>query len=387
MQRLPNRYRKEYLKEVGLKQWMKKLVDQLEWNEAAHGPAPTKDSVHPDMTEERATLLFMIDTYSKQLFEVDRHPLRRVRETLDGFAKALVRPGQDAEKVLFQLRQFFSSYRLDEYSYVQNTFDDFKRIIWDFAEQLSEDIQFEQAKDKEAHQSLEQLREAVEMNSIDALRSKSREFIDFYIKYQSQKDDRRSKRMTSIKKNLSTVKKQLMVANHSMRVDHMTQAYNRKSFDEQMKKHQQMAVISQTTVSLIVLDIDFFKKINDAYGHDIGDFVLKECVVLLKEVFHHEDQFVARIGGEEFAVILPNHAVEHAAVKAEEALNKIRHEVFVHEKLEIKFTVSMGIAQLLQNETVSEWLKRADTALYQSKQTGRNKFTLASHPTNLKTVA
>jgi diguanylate cyclase (GGDEF)-like protein len=370
---------------LALKQWVKKLVEQLDWNDTN---APGAPQPHADMTEERATLLYIIDTYNKHLFEVDKHPLRRVRETLDGFVKGLVNPDQKTtEKLLFNVRQFFSSYRLDEYSYIQNTFDDFKRIIWDFAEQLSEDIQYEQMKDAEASQSLDQLREAVEANSIEALRSKSREFIDFYIKYQSQKDDRRTKRITSMKKNLSSVKKQLMEANHSMRVDHLTAAYNRKSFDEQMKKHQQMSVISQTPVSIITLDIDFFKKINDAYGHDIGDFVLKECVVLLKEVFHREDDFVARIGGEEFAVILPNFTYEHAIVRAEEAMAKIRKEVFVQDKLEIKFTVSMGIAQLLQNETVDHWLKRADTALYTSKQTGRNKYTVAPHPGLMKQVA
>lgn len=366
-----------------MKQWVKKLVDQLDWNEAEKGSTPP----HEDMTEDRATLLYILDTYSKHLFEVDKQPVRRVRETFDNFAKGLVSPDKPSEKLLFQLRQFFSSYRIDEYTYIQNTFDDFKRIIWDFAEQLSDDIQYEQAKDAEAAKSLEQLREAVDANSIDALRSKSREFIDFYIKYQTQKDDRRTKRMSTMKKNLSSVKKQLMDANHNMRVDHLTQAFNRKSFDEQMKKHMQMAVISQTPVSLIILDIDFFKKINDAYGHDIGDFVLKECVKMLKEVFHRDDDFVARIGGEEFAVILPAFTSESAVVKAEEALNKIRKEVFVHGELKINFTVSMGIAQWTQNETQDQWIKRADSALYTSKQTGRNKYTLAPAPGAIKQVA
>ncbi|RYZ79163.1 MAG: GGDEF domain-containing protein, partial [Proteobacteria bacterium] len=259
--------------------------------------------------------------------------------------------------------------------------------IWDFAEQLAEDVQYEQAKELEATQSLDQLREAVEANSIEGLRSKSREFIDFYIKYQAQKDDRRSKRITSMKKNLSAVKRQLLEANHSMRVDHLTKAFNRKSFDEQMRKYHQLSVISQNQVSLITLDIDFFKKINDSYGHDIGDFILKECVLLLKEAFSREDDFVARIGGEEFAVILPNFNVENAIIRAEEAMTKIRNEVFVHDKLEIKFTVSMGIAQLLPNETAEAWLKRADTALYQSKQTGRNKYTVAGQSALIKSVA
>lgn len=367
-----------------MKQWMKKLVDQLEWKE------DSKESTtsHVDMSEDRATLLYILDAYSKHLIEVDTQPLRKVRKTFDGFVKTLVTPDTpEIEKHLFQLRQFFSSYRLDESTYIQNTFDDFKKIIWDFAEQLNEDIRFEQAKDAETQQSLDQLREAVEANSIEALRSKSKEFINLYVKHQSQKEDRRTKRLSSMKKNLSVVKKQLLEANQNMRLDHLTSAYNRKSFDEQMKKHQQLSAISQVPVSVIILDIDFFKKINDSYGHDIGDFVLKECVVMLKEVFHREDDFVARIGGEEFAIILPSFTHEHAVVRAEEAMAKIRKEVFVHDKLEITFTVSMGIAQWLQNETTDEWIKRADTALYQSKHTGRNKYTVAPHGKPLKNVA
>jgi len=366
-----------------LKQWVKKLVDQLDWNELE------KDSASPqaEMTEDRATLLYLLDTYSKHLFEVDKLPVRRVRETFDNIVKGLVSNEANSEKIFFQLRQFFSSYRIDEYTFIQNTFDDFKRIIWDFAEQLSDDIQYEQAKDAEAAKSLEQLREAVDANSIDALRSKSREFIDFYIKYQTQKDDRRTKRMSTMKKSLSTVKKQLMEANHNMRVDHLTQAYNRKSFDEQMKKHMQMSVISQTPVSLIILDIDYFKKINDAYGHDIGDFVLKECVVMLKEVFHRDDDFVARIGGEEFAIILPAFNAESAVVKAEEALDKIRKETFVHGELKINFTVSMGIAQWAQNETQDQWTKPPSTALYPPKQTSRNKYNFTPNQGNLQKIA
>lgn len=372
--------------EVCLKQWVKKLADQLEWKEGSKEPATS----HTDMSEERATLLYIVDAYNKHLIEIDTQPLRKVRQSFDAFVKMLVAPtvdAQDLEKQLFNLRQFFSSYRLDESTYVQTTFDDFKKIIWDFAEQLNEDIRFEQAKDAEAQQSLEQLREAVEANSIEGLRSKSREFINLYVKHQSQKEDRRTKRLTSMKKNLNLVKKQLLEANQNMRLDHLTSAYNRKSFDEQMKKHQQLSAISQVPVSVIILDIDFFKKINDSYGHDIGDFVLKECVVMLKEVFHRDDDFVARIGGEEFAIILPSFSHEHAVVRAEEAMAKIRKEVFVHDKLEITFTVSMGIAQWIQNETTDEWIKRADTALYQSKHTGRNKYTVAPHGKPLKSVA
>ena len=198
-----------------MKQWVKKLLDQLDMD--MKKPTAEKAEEHLNSNEDRATLLYILDIYNRHLIEIDKHPVRKVREALDGFAKNLAHPDVPPEKILFQLRQFFSSYRIDEYAYIQSTFDDFKRIIWDFADQLSEEVEFEQKNDAEASRSLEELREAVDLNSVEALRSKSREFIDFYIKYQSQKDTRRTKRMAGVRKNLTTVKKQLLEANQSMR--------------------------------------------------------------------------------------------------------------------------------------------------------------------------
>ncbi|MBY0554449.1 GGDEF domain-containing protein [bacterium] len=358
-----------------MKQWVVKLLEQLDISFKNNEQNP-KDT--PLISEDKATLIYMIDVYNKHLFEVEKHNLRKVREKLDTMAKNLVNPDpKETEKTLFEIRQFFSSYRIDEYSYVQNTFDDFKRIVWDFADQLSEDMQFENNKEKQLGTHLKDLKEAVEANSIESLRAKSREFINSYVEYQTQKNELRNKRIQSTKKNLDVVKKQLMEANNSLNVDHLTSASNRKSFDEYIKKIVQMNALNKVPVSIIMLDIDFFKKINDSYGHDIGDFVLQECVKTLKKVFYKEDEMVARIGGEEFVVVLPNHSIEHAVVRAEEVQKLIRNEAFIQGSIDIRFTVSMGIAQLFEEENSSDWLKRADLALYQSKNSGRNKYTIA----------
>jgi diguanylate cyclase (GGDEF)-like protein len=364
------------LRRPSLKQWMKKLVQQfdVEWGD--------QDSVKkdpPQISEERATLLYLLDTYNKHLFEIDTQPIRRVRETLDGFARELVKPDtEETTKMLFKLRQFFSSYRIDEYSYIQKTFEDFKAIIWDFADHLGEDMTEEKNQDAQAQARLEGLREAVESNSIEELRAKSRDFINFYIGEQLKKDERRSKRLTSVRKNLNNVKKQLTEANHTMRVDHLTGAYNRKSFDEQLKNHARMFEFSRTPVSLIILDIDHFKKVNDTYGHDVGDFVIKECVRMMKEVFSRDVDFVARIGGEEFAIILPDMSFEEAANHCEKAMAMVRKEVIVQAGNEIRFTVSMGLAQIVETEPVEQWIKRADSALYESKSSGRNRLSIAA---------
>ena len=359
-----------------MKKWVEKLIQQFDfdWNE------PTKDgAINPSsIGDERATLLYIIDTYNKHLIELEKHPVRKTREMLDEFAKELLKSDdKNLDRILFRFRQFFSSYRIDESAYIQKTFEDFRTIIWDFVDQLSDDIGEEQQEDFEIRRNLDELKEAVEANSIDDLKNQSRRFIDFYMEKQFKKDKRRTTRMKSIRKNLNLVKKQLADANTTLRTDHLTQAFNRKTFDEYMEQHHKLFHNSKHPVTLMLVDIDHFKKINDTFGHQVGDFVLKELVQTLKSMFTRESDLLARIGGEEFAIILPDYQIEHAVKKAEEVLSRIRAEAYVHEDREIRFTISIGIAQLQESESVGAWVKRADMALYSSKTNGRNRYTVA----------
>jgi len=365
-----------------MKSWVKKIADQFDLglaskSSSSHDEHSSSGAPALDLSDERATLLYILDILSKNLMDIDKHPSRKTREILDGYAKSLLQSRDDDENLLFRIRQFYSSYRVDESTYLQRTLEEFKSIIWDFADQLGEDLQTEKAKEAELKSHLSDLREAVEANSIEKLKQKSRTFIDTYVQYQSQKDERRSKRLGTMTKTLGTMKKQLAQAQKDLKVDHLSQAYNRRSFDEQLRRYQQLYALSKGNITLLICDIDHFKKVNDTYGHDIGDHVIKECVRFLKETFARENDFVARLGGEEFAVILPDFDVESAVKKVEDCLNRIRRERLVHEKYEIKFTVSMGVAQLLENESFDQWLKRADLALYQSKNSGRDRYTVA----------
>jgi len=349
-----------------LKQWVKKLLGQFE----------AKTDL--DITEDRATLLFLIDAYSKHLLEIEGRSVRKVREIFDEFAKGLIKPdGPTTDKLLFRFRQFFAAYRIEEYTYLQKTFEDFKGIIWDFADQLNESVKTEQARDVVVRESLDQLREAVEANSIEELKSKSREFIDFYIELQTRTDEKRTERISTIQQNLANVKKKLVEVNQSARRDHLTGAYNRKFFDEISVSWLKATNEQSIPITAIALDIDYFKKINDIFGHDTGDFVLKELVRMLRELFKHEKDFIARLGGEEFLIVLPERNLTEALELAEKALGYIRSAVIVHSDTQIRFTVSMGLAELNPAETIEKWMKRADTALYEAKNSGRDKAVIA----------
>ncbi len=358
-----------------MKIWMQKLVGQIDLSKSE------KDTDHlaSELSEEKATLLFFIDTISKHLIEIESHPSRSVRETLDSLSKEIieVKEPEALAKALFRLRQFFASYRISEFTYVQTTFDEFRRIIWDFVDQLAEDLTDERKEDIVIKTKLGTLREAVESNSIEALKTQSRQFIDAYITTQSKKETRRTKRVDTIKKNLEGVKKQLVDAQNDMKYDHLTGAYNRRYFDEQLRKLVKLFSDNNKSVTLVTLDIDHFKKVNDTFGHDAGDMVLQECVKLIQGAFTRPEDIVARIGGEEFAIVLPDFKIEHAIKLLEPLLTKIRGETFLQGSKKIKFTISAGIASWIKGEKVDAWLKRADQALYQSKNSGRDRYTVA----------
>jgi len=353
---------------------MKKLVDQftLDWEDKHSDQSPLVE-----ISEDRATLLYILDVFNKHLFEIEGHPVRKIRAKLDEFSKALVKSDSETEKTLFELRQFFSSYRIDENTYIQNTFDDFKKIIWEFADHLSEDTKFEKMKDNEIVKSLDDLREAVESDSIQVLKRQSREFINAYVRTQGAKDEHRSKRLASVRKSLNSVKKKLVEANHTMRIDHLTQVYNRRSFDESFANYHRLCQVSGGNLSLLLIDIDYFKRINDTFGHDVGDFVLKECAAMIKKTFGRENDIVARVGGEEFAVILPDFDLVAAGKKSEDMMSMVRKEAVISGQNEIRFTVSIGVAQLKENESTDELMKRADQALYEAKHGGRDRAVLS----------
>ncbi len=133
---------------------------------------------------------------------------------------------------------------------------------------------------------------------------------------------------------------------------------------------------TQTKSSLLMLDIDHFKRINDTYGHPAGDAVLREFSALLKQVTRNTD-LVGRYGGEEFAILL----IDSSAAQAQVVTNRLRQGlaklVVKYAQHEIRFTISIGLTEVSNLfQTHEQWLKLADNALYQSKQNGRDQVTV-----------
>ena len=155
------------------------------------------------------------------------------------------------------------------------------------------------------------------------------------------------------------------------RTDALTLVSNRRAFDDELNRRLAEWERRKTIFSLVMLDVDFFKKFNDKYGHQAGDEVLKGVAQTLKQTMREMD-FVARYGGEEFAAVLPVTNEREAIFAAERIRTAIESAVYSHDGVELRVTCSMGVAQVLEDNAATEIIKRADAALYQSKSAGRN---------------
>ncbi|MFN7114528.1 MAG: GGDEF domain-containing protein [Alphaproteobacteria bacterium] len=182
-----------------------------------------------------------------------------------------------------------------------------------------------------------------------------------------------SKQVTELRNNLDTVKKEAMT-------DGLTGLLNRKAFDQQMLDCVSECEKEQTPMVLMLLDIDFFKKFNDTYGHQVGDQVLRLVARTLTDNVKGRD-FAARYGGEEFAIILPDTPVSaglrvaeilRKSVESKEVINKASNENMG------RITLSIGVAEYTPGEPIVDLIERADKALYDAKRGGRNRVVEAA---------
>jgi diguanylate cyclase (GGDEF)-like protein len=158
-----------------------------------------------------------------------------------------------------------------------------------------------------------------------------------------------------------------------MTIDGLTHIFNRRYFNEALEREVNRAKRYERALSLVLFDIDHFKRVNDTYGHLAGDNLLRQISTALKPKLRREDIF-ARTGGEEFGVLLPEIPIDGARATAEKVRRIVEQTPLKYEQNVISVTVSLGCAQLMGGEATPEALyERADNRLYEAKQDGRNR--------------
>lgn len=182
--------------------------------------------------------------------------------------------------------------------------------------------------------------------------------------------------VSHVEKDILAFKSSQVELEHLVTTDRLTGVGNRRAFDQLTELEASLAKRYGVPVSIIMIDIDHFKRINDKYGHAIGDTVLTGIARRISARLRDTDSIV-RWGGEEFAIVTPCTSISGAEVLADAIRRVVADEPF---SIVGRVTISLGVAQLSPDETAAQWISRADRVLYEAKRGGRNCVRLLADP-------
>jgi len=175
---------------------------------------------------------------------------------------------------------------------------------------------------------------------------------------------------------ISQLEKELSNVSELVHHDQLTGALNRRGLDEAFDRESRRVDRSHDPLCVALLDIDNFKRLNDTMGHQVGDQALTHLCSVIREALRPTDS-VARYGGEEFVLILPDIQLDEAASTIERLQRELTRQFFMHENDKVLVTFSAGVAQRAEAEPQEEVIGRADKAMYQAKNTGKNRVVIA----------
>ena len=213
------------------------------------------------------------------------------------------------------------------------------------------------------------------LNYLDCHREKESE----RIANAEEKNNQLSAQLKQLEKESGHLREQVIASKNKALLDQLTQLPNRMAYDERLKQEYARWKRYNSTLIIMIWDIDYFKKVNDTYGHQAGDKVLKVVAGLLQKNLRETD-FVSRFGGEEFVGLMPETTLGGGFKIAEKIRSAIEKLEFHYKGNNVKVTISCGISLFMENDTPEVAFNRADKALYQAKEQGRNRCVIAKVP-------
>ncbi|MDX1482113.1 MAG: GGDEF domain-containing protein [Woeseiaceae bacterium] len=270
------------------------------------------------------------------------------------------------------VRRFFAARRKSEREFVERTMGDYRGAVEDLFLGLRDLCDSGHATEETVSGSLRAIHTIVEGGHVpdikralaDTITTISDAFVEQKARYESQ--------INSLQSRLSGLREDLLVAREKLNHDPLTGLYNRRAFDVSIERFLNLHYMLDQPFSLVMIDIDNFKAINDSLGHAAGDRLLKAVADRMARAFVRKNDLTCRFGGDEFAVILPETTAEQSRVSIERFLDGVRGLELENWPGDGKISCSAGCAEVDDGDSVESLVGRADRALYDAKQAGRN---------------
>jgi diguanylate cyclase len=275
------------------------------------------------------------------------------------------------------LRFFLRNRRREEEAYVGGRLSTLKNMIWDMVSGLRNIAVDGEVAGGKIEENLLQLESAAKTGSLDTMQAIVASTVNNIRRCLAEQRAEFDKELASMGKRLDTIKGDLLEAERQLELDPLTELYNRGAFDQMLSRYVGLGALSDQTATLMLVDLDHFKQINDTYGHPAGDQVLRASANALVRTFPRNNDFVCRYGGEEFAIILLDVAEKDLLRISDRVLAGFRKMSVELGAQSIGVTCSVGCARLRKGESTSVFLGRVDEALYVAKDTGRDRAVIA----------
>ncbi|MGR3292836.1 MAG: GGDEF domain-containing protein [Candidatus Scalindua sp.] len=271
---------------------------------------------------------------------------------------------------------------------VNTKFNELRAMLNELAEDFGSITEDNTNFSSQIKDSMSHIEKAIELDEIKEIRKKIILETSSMRKVITEKQEKDAIIIDSLTYKVKSMKAELASAKEEVLIDGLTQIYNRKAFDKKIDDSFKKKSKKKRPFTLVMVDIDYFKKVNDEYGHTIGDEILKKVARTIKETFRLND-FVARYGGEEFSVMIDridSHYIMDACERLRIAIEAIN---FTVDSETIPTSASIGIAFSKHSDTPKILIDRADKALYLAKESGRNtiKSEVDLSEAELKTVS
>jgi len=299
-------------------------------------------------------------------------PSRRAVETRDQFHQLAfgVQSGD-----LSRVKSFTGEQRQEEQQFVHQRLNDLCDLTWILIGGLSQLTQHNAAADHALSNRVETISSQLlkDAHSIDLQTLK--ETLQSLTQIIEERERYHQSTLQGLQEQVQVLMSELEQARHENSTDALTQLFNRRAFENHLKGTVELNLLFKHSAVMILMDIDHFKAINDTYGHQAGDEVLKAVAERLVSVCKRRGDFVARYGGEEFAVIMRDTNLSEAVKIAQRIIDTVKREpIDLTAENAVSVTVSLGVSELGTGETAEQWFIRTDELLYKAKHTGRDRL-------------
>jgi diguanylate cyclase len=320
-------------------------------------------------------LLYLIKEFSLDFTEIGAE---QFKQSIDGITKQFVAETKTSvlEYASDDCKQLVLSYIDREKHYLQDRENEFRHIITLLSSGLhtvSKENQSFNAKIAEGSARLEKI---IYLDDLRKVKTELQREVSHIKQWVQDKQFQDAGRIEMLSRELERLKVDFQKAQHASQTDGLTGVFNRAAFDQYLANRIERQTVAPAVFSLLMIDIDDFKHINDTYGHPVGDRVILAVAQLCKGMIRQDD-FLARYGGEEFALILPLAPLRHALKKGRTLCKTIaaaRYAIDAQRpQTSLAFTVSIGVSTVRAGDSAATLVTRADMALYEAKRLGKNR--------------